>query len=162
MRVARPVLLCALAAASLAAGQTQYAPGIFVGTEHGPVELTAWAEPTRSGELRMAKNDLGNVPTIGAVTAILCNLRYWRPGAIVVASEAIFRDDRAERRQLPFAIRTLNLSAIEVRVSDLERVENLDQLRKSVRASDAAPAFVFVVMTTNGLERYYPFRLGGE
>jgi hypothetical protein len=165
VRIARPFLFLALlltAPVRMPAAQSAYVNGVFVGTSQGPLELTAWAEPTRSGELRMARGELSNVPAVTAITRILCNLPNWKPTAVFLASQEIFRDDRAERRQLPLAIRVLNVSAIEIRVQDLESAARIRELRKSVRASETAPAYFFVVMATNGLERYYPARLDVE
>lgn len=155
------VLAGALRSAPVAAGQS-YHDGVFVATQHGPIELTAYAEVMRSGQLRMAKASLGNVPTVTEFLAVLCNLPNWRPGGVMIASELIFSDERAERREVPYALKLKNISAFEVRVEDVERKENLARLIRDVRASDDAPAYVFVVMTANGLNRLYPFRVRVE
>src|SRR2546425_468883 len=89
-------LAWALADPARAAAGQGYVTGVFVATPDGPVELTAWAEVSRTGQLRMAKGSLENVPTVTEVRGILCNLPNWRPGAVMIASEAIFRDERAE------------------------------------------------------------------
>jgi hypothetical protein len=159
--VAAIVLVSAMAHASVAAAQ-EYHHGIFVATPHGPIELTAWAEVARTGQLRMAKASLGNVPTITDFLAVLCNLPNWRPGGVMIASELIFRDERAERREVPYALKLKNISAFEVRVEDVERKETLARLIRDVRATDDFPAYVFVVMTANGLNRLYPFRVKAE
>ena len=125
---------------ALVARQVGYAHGVFVGTEHGPVELTAYAEPATNGQLRMAKGGFA-------------------PSAIFVATQEIFQDERAERREVRFALRRLNISALELRVEDLERQDRLTALIQRVGASEKSPAYVFVVMTTNGLNRFYPFRV---
>jgi hypothetical protein len=142
--------------------QGGYVHGLFVGTQHGPVELTAYAEVVTNGQLRMAKGSFENVPTLSDVQRVLCNLPNWDPGAIFVATQEIFRDERAERREVRFAIRRLNISALELRVEDIERQDRLADLVRSVGASDRSPAYVFIVMTTNGLNRFYPFRIGPE
>ncbi len=139
--------------------QGSYQPGVFVGTEHGPIELTAYAEVATNGQLRMAKGSLENVPTVSDIQRILCNIPNWNPGAIMIANQQIFRDERAERREIPFAIRRLNVSALELRVENLERKDRLVELVRGVRASEESPALVFVVMSTNGLSRFYPFRV---
>ncbi len=139
-----------------AAGQG-YVPGVFVATPDGPVELTAWAEVTRTGQLRMAKGTLENVPTLTEIRGILCNVPNWRPGGVMIASEAIFRNERAERREVKFAVRLKSISAFEVRVEDVERKDRLAQLVRDVKASEQVPAYVFIVMSTNGLNRLYPF-----
>ena len=142
--------------------QTGYQPGVFVGTLHGPIELTAYAEAVTNGQLRMAKGSFENVPTLSDVQRVLCNLPNWEPGAIFVAPREIFRTERAERREVRFALRRLNISALELRVEDIERKDRLADLVRSVGASDTSPAYVFVVMTTNGLNRFYPFRVGQD
>ena len=151
-----------LAPTALVARQSGYQPGVFVGTLHGPIELTAYAEVATNGQLRMAKGDLGNIPALSDVQLILCNLPSWQPGAIFVSTQEIFRDERAERREVRFALRRLNISALELRVEDIERQDRLAELVRSVRASDTSPAYVFIVMTTNGLNRFYPFRVRVE
>jgi hypothetical protein len=142
-----------------AAEQGGYVHGVFVGTPHGPIELTAYAEVISNGQLRMAKGSLENVPTLTDIQRILCNVPNWHAGGIFVATQEIFRDERAERREVPFATRKLNISAVELRVEDLERKERLTDLVRGVRASDTAPAYVFIVLATNGLSRFYPFRV---
>ena len=134
-------------------------PGVFVATEHGPVELTAYAEVARNGQLRMAKGSLGNVPTAGDIRGILCNLPNWRPGSVFIASESIFRDERAERREITFAVRLRSISAFEVKVEDVERRDRLVELIRAVGGSEETRVYVFIVMVTNGLERLYPFRV---
>ena len=91
---------------------------------------------------------------------ILCNMPNWRPTAALVATEKIFSDERAERRQLPFAIRTINVSAIEVRIADLERADRRAKLLRDIKATPESPAYLFLAVETNGLIRYYPIRLG--
>ena len=71
----------------------------------------------------------------------------------------IFSDYRAERREIKFAVRRRSISALEVKVEDVERQESLASLIRAVGGSDEVHSYVFVVMTTNGLERLYPFRV---
>lgn len=153
-------VICAIARPLAGQAQTaSYVPGVFAGTPEGPIELRAWAEATTSGQLRMASGTLEDVPTLPEVQRILCNLPNWRPTFVLIASEAIFRDERAERRALPFAVRRINTSAIEVRIVDVERKDRLAARLRNVRASDQAPGYVFINMSSNGLERFYPFRV---
>src|SRR5688572_13546046 len=139
-----------------------YQRGVFVATQHGPIELTAWAEVARNGQLRMAKGSFENVPTITDVRGVLCNLPNWRPGSVFIASELIFRDERAERREITFAVRLLNISAFEMRVEDVEQKERLDDLIRAVGGTEDVRTYVFVVMATSGLQRLYPFRVKVE
>src|SRR5262245_3671573 len=141
-----------------AAGQ-RYLPGVFVATEHGPIELSAWAEVGRNGALQMARGSLSNVPMIKDARAIFCNLPAWRPGAVFIASDLIFKDERAERREIKFAMRLLNISAIEMHVEDVEQKDRLDELIRAVGGTEDVRTYVFIVMATSGLERLYPFRV---
>ena len=136
-----------------------YVNGVFVASSHGPIELTAYAEVWRGRQLRMAKGSLENVPTIDTIHGILCNLPSWRPGAVMIASEAIFHDELAERREIKFAVRLRSISAFDVRVEDVERKAPLASLIRAVGGTEEMPAYVFIVMVTNGLERLYPFRV---
>ncbi len=160
-RTCARTLVMAIAVAHLEAvisGQG-YQHGVFVATEHGPIELSAWAEVARNGQLRMAKGSFENVPTITGVKGVLCNLPSWRPGSVFIASELIFRDERAERREIKFAMRLLNISALEMRVEDVEQKNRLNDLIRAVGGTQDVKTYVFIVMTTNGLERLYPFRV---
>ena len=152
-------VICVLAAGALVAGQGGYSHGVFVGTPHGPIELTAYAEVVTNGRLRMAKGSRENIPTLADIQRVLCNLPNWQPGAIMIANQAIFLDDKAERRELRFAVRRLNISALELKVEDLERKDRLSQLMQGVGASESSPAYAFVVMVGNGMSRFYPFRV---
>ncbi len=158
--IAGLILVAAAAAQGRAAAQRGYPPGVFVGTPGGPVELIAWAEAIRNGQLRMSSGTLKDVPSVSSVTRVLANLPNWKPAGVLIASEEIFRDEYAERRQLPFATRPLDVSAIEIRIADLERTDRLRRLLHNVRASEDTPGYVFVVMASGGLGRFYPFRIG--
>jgi hypothetical protein len=151
-------VVCVLASNTIVTGQG-YSHGVFVGTQHGPIELTAYAEVVTNGQLRMAKGSRENIPTLSDIQRLLCNLPNWEPGAIMIANQAIFLDEKAERRELRFAVRRLNISALELKVEDLERKDRLAQLIQGVGASETSPAFVFVVMAGNGMNRFYPFRV---
>src|SRR4029453_18213020 len=148
--------ICVLVPEALVAGQGSYSHGVFVGTPHGPIELTAYAEVASNGRLRMAKGSRENIPTLSDIQRVLCNLPNWQPGAIMIASQEIFVDEKAERRGLRVAGRRLNISALELKVEDLERKDRLAQLMQGVAASEHSPAFVFVVMVGNGMSRFYP------
>ncbi len=162
MNAKRASLVAALVAAGLvpAHAQRAYINGVFVGIRDGsPVELIAWAEAGPRGMLTLTAGSFEDVPLISGVTRLLSNLPMWKPVGVMVASHEIFRDERAERRVLRFATRPLNISAIEIRVADLERREQIDRLFRSVRARDDNPAYVFLVLQSDGLVRYYPFRI---
>ena len=155
------LLVIGIAVAALAplGAQRSYIKGLFVGTREGPVELIAWAEAAARGRLSMASGSIEDVPVVPNVMRVLCNLPLWRPVDVMVASHAIFSDERAERRHLRFATRPLNIYALEMRVADLERRATIERLFRSVRANDDRPGYVFLVLESSGLLRYYPFRI---
>jgi len=107
----------------------------------------------------MTTGTLEDAPTVHEITRILCSLPLWKPAGILITTERIFREDRVEQRQLAFAVRKLNVYALELRVVDLERRAKIDSLLKTVRASHDAPGYAFVVLTSGDYRRYYPIRL---
>lgn len=135
--------------------------GLFIGTMADRVELTAYAEPTHGRRLRMTKGALEDVPTLkpSSDLRVFCSMPNWRPSAIVVGTAAVFTEDNAETRTLPFASRMVNVFASEVRVVDLEQSARLAQLLEAVEASGDNPGYVFVVMFSNGMIRYFPVRV---
>jgi hypothetical protein len=144
--------------------QRQTTRGLFVGTLSNRVELTTYAEPTHGRRLQVTKGSLRDVPTISPSPAlrIFCNMPNWQPAAVVVGTAAVLKEDNAETRTLPFASRMVNVFALELRVADLEQPAKAAQLLASVRASGDNPGYVFVVMFSGGLMRYYPVRFALE
>jgi hypothetical protein len=144
--------------------QRQTIRGLFIGTLASRAELTVYAEPTHGRRLQVTKGSLRDVPTItpSAALRIFCNMPNWQPAAVVVGTAAVLREDNAETRTLPFASRMVNVFALELRVADLEQPARVAELLKSVRASGDNPGYVFVVMFSSGLMRYYPVRLALE
>lgn len=147
-----------------ARGEQQTIRGLFIGTLASRMELTVYAEPTHGRRLQMTKGSLRDVPTItpSAALRIFCNMPNWQPAAVVVGTAAVLREDNAETRTLPFASRMVNVFALELRVADLEQPGRVAELLESVRASGDNPGYVFVVMFSSGLMRYYPVRLALE
>lgn len=144
--------------------QRQTTRGLFIGTLASRVELTVYAEPTHGRRLQVTKGSLRDVPTITPSVAlrIFSNMPNWQPAAVVVGTAAVLREDNAETRTLPFASRMVNVFALELRVADLEQPAKVAELLESVRASGDNPGYVFVVMFSSGLMRYYPVRLALE
>lgn len=141
-------------------GQPGNVKGVFVGIRNGaPVELIAWAESRFQGQLRMASGSLEDVPLVSSITRLLCSVPNWKPAGVIVASEEIFRSERAERRHLPISGRMLNVYTVELRVADLERPATVARLLRDVKASADDPGYVFVILQSGGLIRYYPFRI---
>jgi hypothetical protein len=83
----------------------------------------------------------------------------WRPKSVTVSTEDAFRDERAERRGLVFAVNKLNVYALGLRIVDLEERGKINSLLKAVRASYDNPGYAFIGMESDGYVRYYPMRL---
>ena len=151
---------CVVLFAAPADAQTAYVPGVFAGTSKGPVELIVYAEITGSGRMRVAEGgSLEDVPTLDTVQRILCSLPDRKPADVWLASEAIFRDEYAERRQLNWAVRMLNVYTTEVRVADLEDPEKVARLARQVRPNGTDPVFAFIALTGSGAGRHYMVRV---
>jgi hypothetical protein len=138
----------------------RYIDGLFVAPRGGsPIELIAYAETLSTGILRMQHGTLEDAPLIHEVVSVLASLPNWRPQSVTITTEEAFRDDRAERRSLVFAVNKLNVYALGLRISDLERRDKIDALLKSVRASAVNPGYAFIGMAADGYVRFYPMRL---
>jgi len=146
-----------LAATGHAAARTQggYTNGIFAGTPRGPVELLAYADRISNGQLRMSYGSFEDVPAFDSVPRILCNLPNWRPALVWLSTKRIFKDEYAERRNLPFAVRQINISAIEVRIADMEDPARVKKLVDAVRASADNPPYLFITLSTGNVTRDY-------
>jgi len=157
-------VLSLLVTSTVAGQQRQTIRGLFIGTRADRVELTAFAEATHGRRLRMAKGALEDVPAITPSSAlrIFSSLPNWQPSGVVLGTAAVFTEDNSETRTLPFASRMINVFASEVRVVDLERPERVAQLLQTVEASGDNPGYVFVVMFSHGMIRYFPVGLAVE
>jgi hypothetical protein len=155
--------LAAVAAAphehAVAGGQVRYIDGLFVASKGGVVELIAYAEEMNRGTLRMQQGSLEDVPVVHELTRLMSSIPLWPPVGVIVASEAIFHDDRAERRRLAIAGQKVNVYAVEIRVADLERRDRIESLLKSVKASYDSPGYAFIILASGDYHRYYPIRL---
>ena len=149
-----------LLGAATAVAQVNYVPGVFVGTSKGPVELIVYAEVLPSGRMKLADGmSLEDVPTVDTVQRFLCSLPNWKPGAVWIASDAIFKDEYSERRQVTAGYRMLNVYTTEVRVADLEDSGKVARLVKQVRPNGSEPAFAFISLNASGIGRHYLVRL---
>jgi hypothetical protein len=138
----------------------RYIDGVFVAPRGGqPIELIAYAEALSTGILRMQRGTLDDAPLIHEVVSVLASLPNWRPQSVTVSTTEIFRDERAERRGLVFAVAKLNVYALGLRISDLESRDKIESLLKSVRASYDNPGYAFIGMQADGYTRFYPMRL---
>lgn len=146
--------------------QRRYIDGVFVALPSGPVELIAYAEPDGTGRLRLTYGAMDDVPPLGAGCRVLISLPGWRTSGAIIASEAIFENPFAERRDLRWSIRPLNIYAGDVEFKDLRKADFVARMLKSVKASDDAPGYVFVIVSNSvsrasfgNIVRFYPIRL---
>jgi len=152
-------LLAVAGLSAVALAQSGYVNGVFVHTGRGPVELIAYADRTGIGQLRMSFGTFEDVPAIEAPSRLLCSLPHWKPALVWVSTRRIFKDEFAERRTVPFAVRPLNVAALEVRVADFEDPARIARLIKSVGASEANPAYLFITLDNGGVTRDYMIEL---
>jgi hypothetical protein len=165
--------LTAIAAALLAGratidGHQRYIDGVFVATPQGPVELIAYAEVVTGSRLRLAYGSMEDVPTLHPGCRVLVSLPAWRPVGGIVATDAIFDDPLAERRQVRWLVRSLNIYAADLEFRELAKEKELNRLLKGVKATDDKPAYLFIVVSNNltasrqiaGMMRYYPLLIG--
>lgn len=138
-----------------AAAQTGSVDGVFVNSAHGPVELVAYADRTSIGLLRVSCGTLEDVPAIEAPTRLLCNLPTWKPTLVWLSTRRIFEDEFAERRTVPFAVRRLNVAALEMRIADFEDPARVGRLLENVHASPENPAYLFITLDSSGVTRDY-------
>lgn len=150
-----------VAAVAAAGAQTvRYMDGVFIAPRgSSPIELIAYAEARATGVLRMQRGTLDDAPLVHELVSVLASLPNWRPQSVTVSTAEIFRDERAERRGLVFAVNKLNVYALGLRIADLEDRGKIDSLLKSVRASYDNPGYAFIGMEADGYVRFYPMRL---
>jgi hypothetical protein len=154
------VVVVALTGVGAPAQVVRYIDGIFVAPRKGaPIELIAYAEQTSVGRLRMAEGSLEDAPLIHEAVSVLTSLPHWKPIGAFVTTTELFKDERAERRNMSFAMSKLNVYALGLRIADLESRERIDEILRAVRASYDNPGFAFIVMSSDGYIRYYPMRL---
>ena len=151
----------ALTADGLASAQARYIKGVFVASPDGSiVELIAYAEARGNGSLEMSSGFLEDAPALHEVHSVLCSEPLWRPIGMFVASSTVFRNERADLRQLSITLRQRNVYTFEVRASDPEHRDTIERIVKSLNASVDSPAYAFVVVSMRGVAaRYYPIRL---
>jgi hypothetical protein len=143
------------------AQSVQYLDGVWVAPKEAtaPVELIAYAEALSTGMLRMQHGALEDAPLVHEISGAFVSLPNWEPVGAFVATEELFRDERAERRRLAFATQRRNVYAMAVRIVDLERRDKIDSLLKAVKASYETPGYAFIVISSAGHTKYFPIRL---
>ena len=88
-----------LLAATVPAGAQGLAVVVHTNTEQVP--LTAYAEMRGSGMLGLSSGSLRDIPTVDSFRLVRTNLTGWQPARAMVATEAFFQSEYAERRLLP-------------------------------------------------------------
>lgn len=151
--------LAALAGGARGAAQSGYVNGVFVNTARGPIELIAYADRIGNGQLRMSFGTFEDVPAIASPSRLLCNLPNWKPVLVWLSTRRIFKDEYAERRNVPFAVRQLNIAALELRVADMEDPARVQKLLGDVRVSESNPAYLFVTLNNGSISREYMIEL---
>jgi hypothetical protein len=159
IRVLALVVLLAPSAASVHA-QTRYVDGVFVHAGTEPIALMVFADRIRNGQMRFSNGSLEDVPIVERVVRVLCSLPNWRPTTVWLSTTRVFRDEFAERRQLTFAVRPLNIYALEMRVNGVEKPEDVQRLLKAVGATADDPAILFITLDSNGVTRDYLVQIG--
>ncbi len=149
-------VLTALAPAGRASAQGS---AVVLHTSTEQIPLKAWAEFRRAGTLVMASGTFSDIPTITDFTMLRCSLTGWSPMSVMVASEDLFANEYAERRMLPIAGRRIGVTALQVRVADLERPARIAELLAAVGAGERNNGYFFLVLSSEGLVRYYPFKM---
>jgi len=161
LRRSTSALAALIAAAVLLAGPVSAqdtAVVLFTGKEQIP--LKTYAEFLRSGILRISSGSARDIPTVDQVDFIRCALTGWHPGSVMVTSEALFTDERSERRLTPIVIRPVGVTAVAVRAPALEDPRQVAQLLKSVGVPEGGDrSYFFLILTSGDANRYYPFRL---
>lgn len=145
-----------IGAASQASAQTS-AVVLYTSTEQIP--LKAYAELHRSGVMQLTSGSSKDIPVIQDFRFIRCALTGWFPGRALVASEELFKSERAERRILPIATRKVGVTATEVRIADFESPQKISELLSAVGVPEGGDTgYFFFTLTADGMTRYYPFK----
>jgi hypothetical protein len=134
--------------------------GVLLVTETEQIPLKTYAEFMNAGILRITSGAIRDIPTIDTFRLIRCSITGWHPVAVLVASEELFKSEYAERRQIPIALRPVGVTAVAVRVADLEQPSRIAELHRAIgRPEGGEEAYFFLVLTSGGITRYYPFRM---
>lgn len=137
-------------------GRAQSFPdGLLVQEHDSLVEVGAYAELRSNGRLRMAFGTLEDVVAVARVRMVVCNLGQWTLGAVWVTSRAIFADERAERRQLPYVVNRVSVRTTRNRVADLEERRAITRLLAAVGAGPANPGYAVFTVGNGPVTRNY-------
>jgi hypothetical protein len=133
---------------------------VLLVTSTEQIPLKAYAEFMASGLLRLTSGNESDIPTVDDFGFIRSSITGWRPVNVLVASAELFTSEYAERRLLPIALRPVGVTAVAVRVADLERPDRVAALHAAVGVPEGGDdACFFLVLAADGLTRFYPFRI---
>ena len=153
--VAAVVIVVALSAPAAAQGTA-----ILLFTDKEQIPLKAYAEFMRAGILQLTSGSAKDIPTIDSFRMLRTSLTGWRPVAVMAASEDLFKSEYSERRMIPIATRPVGVTALAVRVADLEQPERIRELHAAIqRPEGGEEAYFFLILTSGDMNRYYPFRI---
>lgn len=156
-RISAPIVAALLITAASAQAQDT---GVLLFTEDQQIPLRTYAEFMGSGILRITYGSIKDIPTIDSIRFIRCSRTGWRPVAVMAASEELFTSEYAERRMIPIAVRPVGVTAVTVRVADLEKPERVAELHRAIRKPEGGEgAFFFLIYTSGQVTQYYPFRV---
>jgi hypothetical protein len=134
--------------------------GVLLFTDKEQIPLKTYAEFLGAGILRITSGAQKDIPTIDTFRMIRCSITGWRPVAVMVASGDLFKSEYSERRMIPIAQRPVGVSAVTVRVADLEKPERIAELHNAIRRPEGGEdAYFFLILTSGDLTHYYPFRM---
>jgi hypothetical protein len=156
------LLAAVIAAVSLLSATAARAQdtGVLLFTETEQIPLKTYAEFMRSGILRITHGSVKDIPTVDSFRFIRCSRTGWRPVAVMAASEELFTSEYAERRMIPIATRPVGVTAVTVRVADLERPERIAELHRAIKQPEGGDnAYFFLILTSGDITQYYPFRM---
>lgn len=156
-RISVAAFLFVLALGAPAAAQ---GTGILLFTDKEQIPLKAYAEFMRAGILQLTSGSARDIPTIDAFRMLRTSLTGWRPVAVMAASEDLFKSEYSERRMIPIATRPVGVTALAVRVADLEQPDRIRELHSAIqRPEGGEDAYFFLILTSGDMNRYYPFRI---
>ena len=156
-RVSKPALvLIALLALPAAAQDTS----ILLFTEKEQIPLRTYAEMMRAGILQITSGAVKDIPTVDSFRSIRCSLTGWRPVAVMAAGDELFKSEYSERRVIPISTRPVGVTAVTVRVADLEKPERIAELHRAIKKPEGGDdAYFFLILTSGDITRYSPFRM---
>jgi hypothetical protein len=157
---------CNNVAAVVAAAMLLSAPamaqdtGVLLFTDKEQIPLKTYAEFMRAGILQITSGAVKDIPTVDSFRFIRCAITGWRPVAVMVAGDELFKSEYSERRMIPISTRPVGVTAVTVRVADLEKPERIAELHGAIKHPEGGPdAYFFLVLTSGDITRYYPFRM---